>query len=155
MLKRLLAASGVCVFVLGALGGTSVVSAQRPQLCTLIPPADVAAITGGTYESTEQQADYANLAHCGYLGGGSSADSVSILFASGDTASQRWEQSKMFNPQPVEGFLDKASWEPTRGTLSAVSGEKFAEVRVSKSHGEEEARIDVAKKLVELLFTKL
>ena len=65
------------------------------------------------------------------------------------------EQAQAMQPRPVEGFLDKAVWEPVRGTLSAMSGDRFAEIRVSKSHGEEEARIELAKKLADLLFTKL
>ena len=136
------------------LGSALAPAAQRPQLCELIPVDAVSAITGGTYEGTEQQADYANIAQCGYLGG-TSPDSVSILWASGDTANQRWEQAQMMKPRAVDDFMDKAVWEPVRGTLSAVSGEKFAEILVSKSHGEEDARIEMAQKLAELLFTKL
>ena len=51
--------------------------------------------------------------------------------------------------------MDKAAWQPVTGTLTAVSGDKLAEIRVSKSHGDEGVQIDLAKKLAELLFTKL
>ncbi|ANM30452.1 hypothetical protein ABI59_14060 [Acidobacteria bacterium Mor1] len=147
---------GVLLLCLFAASTMALHAADRPQLCELLPVADVSAVTGGTYKTTEQQADYANIAHCGYLGAGG-PDSVSITFAKGDTASQRWEQGNMFNPKAIEGFLDQAAWEPMRGTLTARSGDKFAEIRISKSdnHGDEATRIAKAKKLVEMLFEKL
>ncbi len=144
------------VLLVVLIGASAAYASDRPQLCELLPTADVAAITGGTYASNEQQSDFAFLAHCGYLGAGG-PDSVSITFARGDTAGQRWEQAQMFNPRAIDGFLDQAAWEPARGTFLARSGDKFAEIRISKSeaHGDEAARIDKAKKLVTLLFEKL
>ena len=147
---------GILLICLLAASTVALHAADRPQLCELLPVADVSAVTGGTYASTEQQADYANIAQCGYLGAGG-PDSVSLTFAKGDTASQRWEQGQMFSPKAVEGFLDQAAWDPRMGTFFARSGDKFAEIRISKSenHGDDAARIEKAKKLVGMLFEKL
>ena len=134
-------------------GGQGPVATDRPQLCEMVTMEDVSAITGGEYAGFEQQADYATLAQCGYIG---SAGSVSMVYASGEQVSTRWENVDMLGEvTAIEGFWEGAVWEPVTGTLTAKRDDMLVEIRVSRSHAEDEqGQIELAKQLAELVASQ-
>jgi len=130
-------------------------SKGRRKLCSVVTSEAVGGVTGKTYDSVTSQADFPNISHCEYRNTEAVAESVSLLIASGDAAVSRWESAQLFDPRPMAGFLDKASWEPAQGMLSAVSGDRFVEIRVSKAHGDEASRIELSQELAELMLERL
>ena len=135
-------------------GGQQAPPTDRPQLCELVSMEEISAITSGEYASFEQQADYATLAHCGYIGGSGGGD-VSLLYASGDYVRTRWESAQVIEVTPIEGFWEEAIWEPGTGTLTAKSGDMLVEIGISKSLAEDEQeRIELSKQLAQLVASK-
>lgn len=135
-------------------GGQGAASTDRPQLCEMVTMEEVSAITGGKYASFEQQADYATLTHCGYIGGSGGGD-VSMLYASGDYVPTRWDSAHMTEVTLVEGFWEEAVWEPGTGTLTAKSGDMLVEIGISKSLAEDgQEQIELSKQLAELVASK-
>ena len=135
-------------------GGHQAPSTDRPQLCEMVTMEEISAITSGEYASFEQQADYATLAHCGYIGGSGGGD-VSMLYASGDYVRTRWNSAHMTEVTPIEGFWEATVWESGTGTLTAKSGDMLVEIGISRSLAEDEqAQIELSKQLAELVASK-
>jgi hypothetical protein len=105
---------------------------------------EVSAITGTKYSESTQPADFPNIKQWEFQGG---ANSVSLIHASGKTAEERMTKFKLLKPKNVKGYLDEAHWEPIQGKFAARSGDRYVEIKLSKSHGSEEKRIEFAKKL--------
>lgn len=119
-------------------------------LCTQITPAALSAITSASYAETSSQIDTATMKHCEYRGG---QDTVSIMLVTGSGAQERFDLSTRFpGIEPVSGIGDHANWEPVRGTLSLIAGDRAVEVRISKSHGADAARQQFARAIAQLLL---
>ncbi len=116
--------------------------AAAPALCTSLTPDALGQITSRTYETTNSQIDNATLKHCEYRGG---AHVVSVMLAIGTGARTRFDSAaKMPGIQPVSSVGDLANWEPVRGLLSVLAGERSVEVSVNASHGAPAARQQMA-----------
>ena len=112
---------------------------------------DVQAITGIAYDTSNQPVDLPNIKHWEFR---MAADSVSLLIATGSTAADRMKQSKLVKHTALSGIRDEAIWEPIQGRLTVLDGQRCAEVCISKSHGDEAKRIEMATALATLVFDK-
>lgn len=110
---------------------------------------DVQAITGVAYDTANQPADFPNIKQWEFR---QAAQSVSLLIATGATAVERMNNSKLNEHRVIAGFRGEAIWEPIQGRLTVLDGERCAEVVLSKSHGDEATRIEFAQALATLLL---
>ena len=124
--------------------------ASSPEtLCAQVTPAAVGAITSASYSTTTSQVETAAMKHCEYRGG---LNTVSLMLVLGPGARERFDMSTRFpGIQPVSGVGDRANWEPVRGTLSILAGDRAVEVTVSSSHGAGPARQQLAQQIAQLL----
>lgn len=125
-------------------------AASAPQtLCEQITPAALAAITSTSYSTTTSRIDTATMKHCEYRGG---LNTVSLMLVLGPGSRERFDVSTRFpGIQPVSGVGDRANWEPVRGTLSILAGDRAVEGAVSSSHGAGPERQQLARQIAQLL----
>lgn len=126
-------------------------SAIKKSICELVSIQEVSGVTGRQYVDTTETANFTTIKHCEYR---KQADAASLMIAFGETAKQRMESAKSVEHQPIAGFHDEAIWEPAQGKLTVLAGNRCCEIDLSHSHGEEPQRIEMSRKLVDLLIAK-
>lgn len=120
-------------------------------LCAVIDSEDVSKITGQAYDMALSAAAYPDLSHCEYR---QNRHSVSLMLASGETATAQMDQAKAGPVEAITGFEDAAVWDGAQGKLTAVSGERCIEVVVSPEHGDAGTRLGQAKALATLALSR-
>lgn len=124
------------------------------SMCETVTADDLKGITGTDYPQTTATADFTKIKHCEYRSEDLKSE-ISALIAFDAAASQRMEQNKQFpGAKDVADFEDEANWEPVRGTLTALSGNKCVEIRVSPDHGDEAARLKFAQAIATLVLER-
>lgn len=116
-----------------------------------ITSADVQQITGVAYDMSSQPADFPNLKQWEFR---RQAQRVSLLFAAGETASERMENAKRVKHSEVADFRGVSIWEPVQGRLTVLDAGRCAEVVLSRDHGDEVERLKYARALATLLLEK-
>lgn len=122
-------------------------------LCARVAPAAIGQITGATYADTSSQADLPAMKHCEYRGG---QNVVSITVIVGANAASRFQTSKQFpGIESVSNLGDAAVWEPVRGALSVLAGDRAVDVTVNRPHGSASVRQQFARQIVQLVLARL
>ncbi len=126
------------------------IKAEKPStpsdssLCVTMPSADLTALTGLEYSTTNSTANFSTIKHCEYFSD-DAKHSVSILIAFDAAAKQQMEQNRVYpGIVPVPNLGDDAIWEPAQGSLTVLDGNRCTVVRLSSSHGDDEARRSLA-----------
>ncbi len=124
------------------------------SMCVIVPPADLTALTGVEYATTNATANFSTIRHCEYFAEDMKY-SASLLIAFDTLAEQRMEQNRRVpGVIAVDNMGNDAIWEPAQGSLTVLDENRCTVVRLSTSHGDDATRRSLAMKIAKLILDR-